>query len=120
MTSPNGGSLVNRAFEKALQNHLDQWKSDPCSFPQSATLEDLRSEIKELGNNYQKTRVHSYTSKLSRLIDRFERFFKVVDTFVSSNPTISALVWGGIRFIIQVRELPEHQPTHSSTTDPAD
>ncbi|KAF8800979.1 hypothetical protein BYT27DRAFT_7148099 [Phlegmacium glaucopus] len=102
MTSSNGGSVVNQAFEKALQNHLDQWKSDPRSFPLCATLEDLRSEVEEHGNNYRKTRVSSYTSKLSKLIDRFEGFFTVVDTFVSSNPTIAALVWGGFRFIIRI------------------
>ena len=117
MTSPNDGSVVNQAFKEALQNHLDQWKSDPRSFSQCATLEDLRNEIKEHGNNYQKTRVSSYTSKLSSLIDRFEGFFSLVDTLVSLNPTIAAHVWGGIRFIIRVRELPEHQPSHSSTSD---
>jgi len=119
MASPNGDSVANRAFEEALRIHLAQWESDPRSFPQSATPEELRNEVMEHVNNHQRTRVSSYASKLWNLIDRFEGLFKAIDTLVSSNP-ISALVWGGIRFIIQVCELLEHQPIHSSTSDRAD
>ena len=35
---------------------------------------------------------------------RFEKFFSSVDALVSVNP-IAGLAWGGIKFIIQVREL---------------
>ncbi|KDR76546.1 hypothetical protein GALMADRAFT_279192 [Galerina marginata CBS 339.88] len=101
MTSPNGGSKVNLAFDKALQIHLDRWKSDKRSFPDSATPDSLYSEIKEHENRYLKTKVYSYTSRLSSLIDRFQGFFSLVDTFVSSSSSIAALVWGGIRFIIR-------------------
>ena len=127
MSSPNSGSErseANLAFKQALQRHLDKWKSDPRSFPQSATPESLRSEVAEHTNNYQNTRVYLYTSKLSDLINRFNQFFNVVDIFVSSNPTIAALVWGGIRFIMKVCGLLEYQAyiraNHSSTSDCGD
>ena len=35
---------------------------------------------------------------------KFEKFFSSVDALVSANP-IAGLAWGGIKFIIRVREL---------------
>jgi hypothetical protein len=32
-----------------------------------------------------------------------QRYFSVVDTFVSAKPEVAALVWGDIRFLIEVR-----------------
>jgi hypothetical protein len=32
-----------------------------------------------------------------------ERYFKVIETVVSSHPEIAALVWGGMKFVIEAR-----------------
>jgi hypothetical protein len=41
----------------------------------------------------------SFTSAMKGL----ERYFKVIETVVSSHPEIAALVWGGMKFVITVR-----------------
>jgi hypothetical protein len=44
----------------------------------------------------------SALSKLQSVIQAVHRFAPVVDTFVQNQPHITALVWGSIRFLIQV------------------
>ena len=39
------------------------------------------------------------------IVQKFSIYFIVVDTCVSSNPEIAALIWGGVRFVIQVFSL---------------
>ena len=39
---------------------------------------------------------------IGKILKRVEKYSKVVDTAVQSNPQVSALVWAGIRAIMQV------------------
>ena len=50
------------------------------------------------------------TSRLITLLRSVQQFSAVVDTFVSSNPTIAALVWGSLKLTILV-SLPSHPIT---------
>ena len=99
-------SQHNQAFQVALQRHLDKWESD-CAFPESVALEELYSEIKQHVDDRRRSRLHGCTSRISDVIKQFETFFGLVDKLVSMNP-IAGLVWGGIRFIMRVREFPMH------------
>ena len=96
-------SQENQAFQIALQKHRDKWESH-YDFPESATPEELYSEIKQHVDDRRRSRLHDYTSRISDVIKQFETFFGLVDALVSVNP-IAGLVWGGIRFILRVREL---------------
>lgn len=44
-------------------------------------------------------------SRLWAVLESIQQFSGVVDTLVSSHPTIAALVWGSIRFFFLVRHL---------------
>lgn len=39
-------------------------------------------------------------SRICTFLDAIQQFANVVDTFVSSNPTLAALIWGGVKFAI--------------------
>ena len=41
--------------------------------------------------------------RLGKILKSMEKYTKVVDTAIQSNPQVSALVWAGIRVIMQVR-----------------
>jgi len=46
-----------------------------------------------------------WATPLNRLKDWNDRlgcYFKVIDTFIQSNPEIAAIVWGAIRLVLQV------------------
>jgi len=94
---------TNTAFQTALQRHLDT--SDIRSFASDATPDDVLSEIKEYEKANKQSSGRRYASRFSALIRNFQCFFSAVNAFVSSNPEIAGLVWGGFRFIIQVRGL---------------
>jgi hypothetical protein len=49
------------------------------------------------------SRFRSSMSTVNDWIVGVQRYFSIVDTFVSSKPEVAALVWGGIRFLIEVR-----------------
>ena len=93
----------NQAFQIALQRHRDKWESD-YEFPESATPEELYSEIKQHEDDHRWSKLRAYSSRILGVITQFEKFFSLVDALVSVNP-IAGLAWSGIKFIIQVREL---------------
>ena len=96
-------SQDNQAFQIALQRHQDKWESD-YEFRESATPEELYSEIKQHEDGHRRSKLRANSSRISDIIKQFEKFFSLVDALVSLNP-IAGLAWGGIKFIIQVREL---------------
>ena len=104
MTSTTSPELQdNKAFQIALQRHRNKWQSD-FEFPQSATPEELHSEIKQHEDDHHWSKLRAYSSRILDVIMQFEKFFRLVDVLVSLN-LIAGLAWGGIKFIIQVREL---------------
>ena len=44
--------------------------------------------------------------RLITFLESIQQFSQVVDTFVSSNPTVAALVWGGVKLALLVILLP--------------
>lgn len=99
MSIPN---LTNRVFERALQKHIDLWKSDKRLFSEISTPDDVLKEVENMEKKHRNTRVRRYTARFSTVVQGFHSYFTAVDAFVSSNPQVVALVWGGLRFIIQV------------------
>jgi hypothetical protein len=92
---------TNEVFQKALQRHIDRWQSDPRTFSSDSTPDDVRAEIETYEKKHEKTIARRYVDRLAGLLQRFESIFRVIDMFVSSNPQIAALVWGGLKFVIQ-------------------
>jgi hypothetical protein len=53
-------------------------------------------------DNRDSSRFRSSMSTVNDWILGVQRYFSVVDTFVSAKPEVAALIWGGIRFLIEV------------------
>ena len=53
----------------------------------------------------QQHRRRSIATRLHSVLASVQQFSAVIDTFVSSNPEIAALVWGSVKLTIQVRSL---------------
>jgi hypothetical protein len=91
---PNGSPEASR----------HSWASDARSFTSGATPDDVLREVEEYEKVNRDTSSRRYIRRFSVLIQNFEGFFSAVDTFVSCNPQTAALIWGGLRFVIQVHE----------------
>jgi hypothetical protein len=46
-----------------------------------------------------------YSKQLDRIIKGLDTYAKVVDVAINQNPEITSLVWGAIRFLLQVSRL---------------
>lgn len=47
------------------------------------------------------------SARISPLLESIQQFSGIVETFVSSHPQIAALIWGIIKLVLQVSELPD-------------
>lgn len=56
----------------------------------------------QLDNENAKRRSRCVATRLLTFLQSIQQFTTVVDTFVSSNPAIAALVWGSVKFAILV------------------
>ncbi len=67
------------------------------------STDDMIAEIRALEIIKQRKAVgKTCINVVQQLGDRLKPFFQVVDTFVSSNPNVAALVWGSLRFVFLV------------------
>ncbi len=99
----------NEAFELALQKHLDNLGVKPgLPWFQASGPQEIVDFIQGQQNAYQKTsKLHrSVDYWNSKIIEPLRQFFTAVDQGVSSHPEIGGIVWGCIRFIIEVGHLP--------------
>lgn len=69
-----------------------------CQKPDIADVLSFVAEIDANNNNSQAKRC--VAPRLYTFLESTQRFTAIVDTFVSSNPQISALVWGGVKVAI--------------------
>jgi hypothetical protein len=93
---------ANEVFRKALQKHIETWKSDARSFSTDSSPQDVLQEVQKYEDRHRKKAIRRYADRFSALVQQFQGFFSAVDVFVSADPHIAGLVWGGLRFVIQV------------------
>jgi hypothetical protein len=94
---------TNDVFQQALQKHLDVWKSDSRSFSIGSTPDDIMQEIEKYEREHQKSRGRRYADRFSTVVKGFQSYFAAVDTLVSTDPHhVAALIWGGLKFVVQV------------------
>ncbi|PBK87439.1 hypothetical protein ARMGADRAFT_1085464 [Armillaria gallica] len=95
----------NRAFELALQKHLDDLGLKPeLPWFQASDPQEIVDFIRGQQNTYQKaSKLHrSVDYWNSKIIEPIRQFFTAVGQGVSSHPEIGGIVWGCIRFIIEI------------------
>ncbi|PBK64521.1 hypothetical protein ARMSODRAFT_466001 [Armillaria solidipes] len=93
----------NRAFELALQKHLDDLGVKPgLPWFQASDPQEIVDFIQGQQNTYQGSKLHrSVDYWNSKIIEPLRQFFTAVDQGVASHPEIGGIVWGYIRFIIE-------------------
>ncbi|KAK0185840.1 hypothetical protein F5146DRAFT_1227501 [Armillaria mellea] len=92
----------NKAFELALQKHLNNLGFKPTWF-QASDPQEIVDFIQGQQNTYQKTsKLHQSVDYWnSKIIGPLRQFFTAIDQGVSSHPEFGGIVWGCIRFIIE-------------------
>ncbi|MCJ1308046.1 hypothetical protein MMC25_001696 [Agyrium rufum] len=92
------------SLTQALQNFqntlTDEQKAQylkACSKPDPASTYEF---VKRIDEENTARRGKCVSTRLHTFLDATQRFAGIVDTFISSNPAVAALVWGGIKTAI--------------------
>jgi hypothetical protein len=68
------------------------------------SLEDMIEATQKQTAWYQKRRLPRLMSRLQPMIEVVRSFSGAIDMFVQANPSISALVWGSLKFVFEVSQ----------------
>jgi hypothetical protein len=104
-------SVLEQAPKKHIGQRLEAGKKFKLLEPPS-TPGDIFKEVEKLTREYQDKPMGRYIARFAKVIEVFQNYFSVVDAFVSSDPLVAGLIWGGFRFIIQVCFHCLSTPTH--------
>lgn len=66
------------------------------------TYDDLDKAVTRFRERYRARTVTRALDSINPLMDNLRSLNGVVDTMVQSNPEIAALVWGSIKFVLEV------------------
>lgn len=87
-------------FQEILDPGQKQRFLSQSSVPDASAAIILTAEI---DNENAKRRSRCVAARILSFLESVQQFCSVVDTFVSSNPRIAALVWGSVKFVMLVR-----------------
>ncbi|KAI9810185.1 MAG: hypothetical protein M1827_006631 [Pycnora praestabilis] len=110
--SPPSGA--DKLYQLAVEGFRDQFKTGEISFEQldlitsRGSLHELQQDV-ENAKKQSRIRKHGGSAMFTRgsrfSLSTLERFSDAIDIMVSSNPEISALVWGSVRFLLVVGDV---------------
>jgi len=73
---------------------------------QTKSLTGLLNDVQKVWESCEEKKKHRITRFLQRfsggVLKRLERFSSVIETLVSSNPNMAALIWGGMKLVLMV------------------
>jgi hypothetical protein len=96
-------------FQKALlkfQNRLDPNEQKDFQF---TSLEDVRKLILNIQAKQRTEKRVINLNRLKRFLEGMEQFGKVIETFLNTNQFV-AVVWGPVKFLLQVQSCPMAEP----------
>lgn len=100
------GQVNTQIFEDAYRcffeslSPKDQLLYSPCA-SHDDFIKAMR-KLEEFANRRRQQSGSRFLDRISKLSDRLQPFFGVVNIMIQSNPENTALAWGALRFILQV------------------
>lgn len=112
--SPQSSMVWAKALKIAKEKLGDNFPLDLTNLTSQSAEENIEAVIRTLNTlqEHDKKKRWSYTwrgkevivvERLGKILKSIERYSKVVDVSIQSNPQVSALVWAGVWAIMQVR-----------------
>lgn len=92
------------AFRNAYQSFYNSLpEQDQMLFAPCASASDLNASMEKLKSLARNQKRKSILSRIAGITEAFQPYLNIVDIMVSSNPHYTAIVWGSLRLILQVR-----------------
>ncbi|KAF8539933.1 hypothetical protein BDD12DRAFT_792363 [Trichophaea hybrida] len=99
MTSPVGIDPFDQARVRVWEK-LTPKERDKCA--ETNTINDIWKAIQETQEMQSKLGMLGNMNKIRPYLDGLQRYAKVIEVFVQVNPAILALIWGPIKFLLQL------------------
>lgn len=102
------GTEYATVWQGMLNEHLAKLKPKDLSYMLKAGLapglneDQLNRLVSTLEDSYGKKYSSRALQKVHPIVSHIQSFGRVVDTMVQSNPEIAALIWGGVRLLMEV------------------
>lgn len=99
---PTGESMLQQAIKDFTEvlSPTEKTAIQNGPSPERKNILELTTAINDkVLLNFQAKR---YVGRVQQFLETLQRFWPIIDTFVSSDPKVSALVWGSLRLLIMV------------------
>ena len=106
MSLPSGQTIQynNEAFQIALQAHLKGLSEREKDLFSGGTAEAALDFATRCDDDHAvKSKSRRFARAICGAVKGLQGFFVVIEITISAKPEVAALVWGGIKFIIEVR-----------------
>lgn len=117
-SSTSSNPPVDQSLLKALYDFQEILDPDQKKkFLSQSSAPDASAAIiltTEIDNENAKRRSRCVAARILSFLESVQQFCSVVETFVSSNPKIAALVWGSVKFVMLVSVQNRHQDPHDT------
>lgn len=95
-------SEVTNDWQTAFRKCTSQLKpEETIQIFRVTSYEDLQSSIATLEANYRQKRISKVLSRIEPFLSNLRSFQGVVDTAIQAKPDVAALIWGGIKLVLE-------------------
>ena len=102
-------SEVLSDWQTALQECRSQLKPEEIKRMSPVTsYEDLQSSVAVLEKDFRKRQIPKVLSRIEPYLSNLRSFQGVVDSAVQAKPDLAALMWGGIKLVLEVNVKDNH------------
>jgi hypothetical protein len=98
--------MDSKAYAQALEGHVAKFTDEEKAYftSKSSTPDDILENLKALDAERSTRKSTRWTDVFVNTVDKLRGYMDVVQSMVTAKPELTALIWGGIKIIIQVRE----------------
>lgn len=104
----SNGNSQSSIWQKAFNEHLSKLQPHDRDyivhngFSSGVTQEQVRDVVRSLELSYSRKLPSKTLARIYPIASHIQSFGRIVDVMVQSNPSIAALIWGGVRLVLEV------------------
>lgn len=103
------GSEVTDYWQIAFRQCTSQLKPEESDqIFRVTSYEDLHSSIAILEKDYKQKRITKTLSRIEPYLSNLRSFQGVVDTAIQAKPDVAALIWGGVKLVLEASMIVNH------------
>ena len=104
-----GADPPTQLWQETLTSARDQLGSKGYTFAtETRSREALQKHMQNLSAAYMEQTIPKLFHRMSPFINNLHSFSTAIDTYVNAKPEVTALLWGSLKVILNVRSFPPY------------